>query len=122
MTPREVAEATYAAFNDGDIEAWKALCSDDMVFITGGQLPYSGTFKGPDDVIQNCFSAIAANYTGFSVKPVEMWESGDSVWTTFVAESAQGRFEGAHLTKVEGGKVVYFRAFDDTQTAAGLLS
>ena len=51
-----------------------------------------------------------------------MWESGDSVWTTFVAESAQGRFEGAHLTKVEGGKVVYFRAFDDTQAAAGLLS
>ena len=122
MTPKEVAEATYAAFNDGDIEAWKALCSDDMVFLTGGQLPYSGTFKGPDDVIENCFPAIAANYTDFAVKPVEMWESGDSVWVTFVAESTQGRFEGAHLSKVAGDKIVYFRAFDDTQTAVGLLS
>ena len=70
----------------------------------------------------NCFSALAANFTNFTVKPVEMWESGDSVWVTFVAESTQGRIEGAHLNKVEGGKVVYFRAFDDTQTAAGLLS
>ena len=122
MTPREVVEAAYAAFDKGDMEAWKALCSDDLVFITGGQLPYSGTFKGPDDVIENCFSALATNFTNFTVNPVEMWESGDSVWVTFVAEMTQGRVEGAHLNKVVGDKLVYFRAFDDTQTVAGLLS
>lgn len=122
MTPREVVEAIYATFNEGDVEAWKDLCCDDLVFVTQGKLPYSGTFKGPDDVIKNCFSAIAANYTGLVVKPVEWWESGDSVWTTFVAESMQGRFEGAHLFKVAGDKVAYFHAFDDTQTAASLIS
>ena len=61
MTPRKVVEAIYATFNEGDVEAWKALCSDDLVFVSQGTLPYSGTFKGPDDVIGNCFSAIAAN-------------------------------------------------------------
>jgi len=34
----------------------------------------------------------------------------------------QGRFEGAHLFKVAGDKVVSFHAFDDTQTAASLIS
>ena len=122
MSPREVGEALYATFNEGDVEAWKALCSDELVFVTQGKLPYSGTFKGPDDVIENCFSAIAANYTDLVVTPVEWWESGNSVWTTFVAESVQGRFGGAHLLKIAGGKLVYFHAFDDTQTAASLLS
>ena len=121
MTPRELVEALYATFNKGDTEAWKALCADDLVWVTKGKLPYSGVFNGPDDVIANCFSAIAASYPGITVTAVEWWESGDSIWTTFEAKSEKGTFEGAHLSKVSGGKLTYFRAFDDTQQAAGLL-
>ena len=122
MTPREIVEAIYATFNEGDIEAWKALVAEDLVWITGGRLPYSGTFNGPDDVIANCFSAIGVNYPEITVTPVEWWESGDAVWTTFEAKNAKGSFEGAHLFRVAKGKLKYFRAFDDTQGSAELLA
>ena len=121
MTPRDLVEAIYTTFNKGDVEAWKALCADDLVWVTKGKLPYSGVFNGPDDVIANCFSAIAASYPGIAVTAVEWWESGDSIWTTFEAKSEKGDFDGAHLFKVSGGKLTYFCAFDDTQQAAGLL-
>ena len=122
MTPREIVEAIYTTFNEGDVEGWKALCADDLVWVTKGRLPYSGIFNGPDDVIANCFSAIAENYPGIAVTPIKWWESGDSVWTTFDAKNERGSFDGAHLFRVANGKLKYLRAFDDTQGAAGLLA
>ena len=38
MTPRAIVEAIYTTFNEGDIEAWKALVAEDLVWITGGRL------------------------------------------------------------------------------------
>ena len=80
MTNLELIKAMYTSFESGDMETWRNLVSSDCVFTISGNLPISGTFNGPDDVIENCFSAWAEHFSELSFSDLKFWECGDTVF------------------------------------------
>ena len=80
MTNIELIKAMYASFESGDMETWRTLVTSNCVFTISGNLPISGTFNGPDDVIENCFSAWAEHFSELSFSDLKFWECGDTVF------------------------------------------
>ena len=124
MAPIDVVKAVYATFAIGDMSTWKTYMSPDLVFKVAGHLPQSGTFNGPEDVINNCFGPMAEHYPGISITPIQFWECGDTVFVECKSCSDNLPEEGLlemHKIIVEGEVCVSFQDYFDTEAASAAL-
>ena len=115
----------YTSFESGDMETWRNLVSSDCVFTISGNLPISGTFNGPDDVIENCFSAWAEHFSELSFSDLKFWECGDTVFAESNVVGGGLPSDGVsemHKITIENGKIVEFRDYFDSAPDATLLA
>ena len=107
-------KAAYAAFNTGNIEAWRAELAPDVEWIMQKGMPYEGTWIGAAAVEANVFSVIDEMFTSFQVTPIAYYESGDTVFI-HVRMTAEGLdTEVMHMAKMEAGKFAKFQVFENT--------
>jgi ketosteroid isomerase-like protein len=121
----ETIRGAYESFNSGNIDAVLAVLDDDVEWVEpgGGNSP-SGTFRGPQSVGQDVFSAVPQNFEGFRAEPENFDDQGDTVVVT-------GRFSGknksgaeldsafTHTYEMKDGKVAKLTNEVDEGWAAG---
>ena len=124
MTNIELCKAMYTSFESGDMETWRTLVSANCVLVISGNLPISGTFNGPDDAIENCFSAWGEHYSNLSFSDLKFWECGDTVFAESNVVGGGLPSEGVleiHRITIENSKIVEFRDYFDTAPYAAML-
>ena len=79
---------------------------------------------GPDDVIENCFSAWAEHFSDLSFSDLKFWECGDTVF----AESnvvggglPSGGVSEMHRITIENSKIVEFHDYFDSAPYTAML-
>ncbi|WNJ20363.1 nuclear transport factor 2 family protein [Pontibacter sp. G13] len=114
MTNREVIERCYAAFNNGDMVEWAKFCHPNAKFHTLGNLPTSGVFTGPEDIIHGCLSKIPMFWSNFQVKIRNIYEAGDTCFVHCDMTARNLTTEGLHMMRISNDQFTFFQAFDDT--------
>ena len=116
MSVTEIVQQAYKAFGEGDMEKLASLMSDSYVAKIPESLPDAGTFNGPNDFIQNCLAKIPTLWSDFEIEPIQMYESGNTVFMHGKITAGGKTSETMHMSVVEDGKFVKFQAFDDSAT------
>ena len=120
-----VVQSAYAAFNRGDIPAVLDVIADDVEwkFIGSKGLPYTGTFRGKDEVAK-FFASIPEVEDLLVFEPRESIPAGDKV-AVLGWERSQVRLGGkvfesewAHIFTIRDGRIVRFWGMYDTQASA----
>ena len=108
----ELVRGAYEDFNSGNIPGVLGRLDAEVEWIEpgGGNAP-SGTFRGPDSVGQDVFSAVAEHFDEFSAQAEELRDEGDSVIVTgtFKGKAKSGAEMDAsfeHRYDVRDGKIV----------------
>jgi ketosteroid isomerase-like protein len=126
QTPREVVDALFAAIQAGDREAILNLLSEDVECWVAGppEIPYAGTFRGREEVAR-FFTAFNGAIDYESWQAQEFVAEGDTV-VVIGEERWRARSTGraadnpwAHILTVRDGKIVRFRAYEDTAASRG---
>ena len=116
MSASEIVQQAYAAFGEGDMETLASLMSDSYVLKLPESLPNGGTFNSPSDFIQNCLAKIPTLWSDFETEPIQIYESGNSVFFHGKINAGGKTCETMHMSVIEDGKFVKFQAFDDSAT------
>ena len=116
MSVTEIVQQAYEAFGEGDMEKLGSLMSDSYVGKLPESLPNGGTFNGPNDFIQNCLAKIPTLWSNFEIEPIQIYESGNTVFFHGKITAGGKTSESMHMSVIEDGKFVKFQAFDDSAT------
>jgi ketosteroid isomerase-like protein len=122
---RAVVQSAYAAFSRGDIPAVLDLIADDVEWKFYGSkgLPYTGTFRGKDEVAK-FFASIPEVEDLLVFEPREYISAGEKVavlgWERSQVRSGGKVFESewVHLFTTRDGRIVRFWGMYDTEAAA----
>jgi ketosteroid isomerase-like protein len=120
VSASEVAtlRAAYQAFGRGDIPAVLAALDPQVAWECPAELPFGGTFRGPEEVL-GYFQALAGTFESLEVVPDLFLDAGpehvvvrgrDRV--TLGGEPMDVAF--LHLATLRGGRVVAFREYLDS--------
>src|SRR5262245_30558476 len=124
-TNLEIIKNAYAAFGRGDIPAILAMCDPSSEWDVPGpkELPWAGTYRGPEGA-QKYFATIGAESEVEAFEPQRFVADGDTVIVLGV-ETVRSRRTGrsysthwAHVFTLANGKIIKYRPFYDTATAA----
>jgi ketosteroid isomerase-like protein len=115
MSNLEVIKKGYAYFAVGDMAGWSSLVHDNAEWVMPGSLPASGTFVGPENIIQNCFMKIMPLFPNMAIEIKGIYESGDTAFVNVMVTADDLEAEAVHMMKMVDGKFAYFRAFNDTE-------
>jgi ketosteroid isomerase-like protein len=107
-------KAAYEAFSAGDLEAWRAVHSEEVVWTILEGLPYAGTHVGPDNIIKNVFEQISELWPDFQVKPIAYYEVGDKVFVHVKITIGGKQTEAVHMATLKDGKQVAFTPFENS--------
>ena len=116
----EIVEGAYAAFARGDVPGVLAAMADDIEWHEAEGMPYGGVHRGGDAVVRNVFAPLAADIHDFTVTPIELIPSGETVAVvarytgTGKSTGKEMDLEVVHVWDVRDGKIVRFRQFADT--------
>ena len=124
METLEVVKKVYETFRNGDIDGFKSLLSSEIQWNIMGNLPHSGTFYGPDDVLENSICKLQESFPDFEVTPKQFWQSDNTVVVEcdFSSEKMQGAgWFGMHKLTVLKGQITHFQDYFDTQQFANVL-
>ena len=120
-TPVETVRRFYDALGCGDVPAVLAVLDANIEWTEAERFPYySGTWHGPQAVLNNLLIPLARDWEGFSAKVHELIAAGDRVVSlgTYAGTSKRtGRsFSAAfaHVWTVRGEKLVRFNMYTDT--------
>lgn len=111
----DTVRGNYEAFNRGDTQTVLQSLDPEVEWIEpgGGRAP-GGTFRGPESVGRDVFSAVPENFDEFTADGDEFRDEGDRVVVT-------GRFHGKrkdggeldasfeHINEMRDGKIVRFQ-------------
>lgn len=126
----EVVRGLYAAFASGDVPAFLARLSPDLLWCEAEGFPMAdrNPYRGPEAVLQGVFGRIAEFWREFRVEQPEFHGSGDVVVVL-------GRYRGvvanngrpmdvqiAHTWWLRDGMVVRFQQMCDTAAVAAALA
>ena len=115
MSPNVLAaKAGYDAFGLGDMDAWKEAQDPEAVWVIQKGLPYSGTYVGPQAVMDNVFASIEKLWPDFKVQPINFYESGDTVFVHIKMTAENLDSESIHMVTLRDGKYIRFQPFDDS--------
>jgi ketosteroid isomerase-like protein len=109
-----VVKAGYDAFAIGDMEAWAAVQSDDVVWDIPVGLPYSGSYTGTEAIKQGVIGPISEMWPEFKVEPIHFYESGNVVFVHGKMTAEGLDTETVHMVTVKDGKYSRFQPFDDS--------
>ena len=118
MGHTHLIEKVYERFSAGDLDGWAQLHASDFEFKYLGNLPFSGTFDGPQNAIDQCFLNIPKYLENFLVTPFRMFKCGNVVFVHIQMTATNLDTEAMHMFTVEDGLVKKFQGFDNT----GLMS
>lgn len=121
MNPLRVVQDFYAALGRGDVAAVLGLLDPHVEWTEAERFPYySGTWRGPQAVLDNLLKRLAQDWNDFSATPDDFLVDGNRV-------VAVGRYAGtykrtaksmtapfAHLWSASDGKVMSFLMSTDT--------
>lgn len=119
----------YDAFARGDIEAATENFADDVTWegSNSDRVPGSGTYTGPQEIVQNAWAVIPQNWDDFKVEPDEFIESGETV-IALGHNEAKAKSTGktvkvpfVHVWRFEGGKIKRVQTLTDTAVIAEAL-
>jgi hypothetical protein len=127
-TPLHIIESLYEALAEGDVGAVRALIDPAIEWTEAQGFPLSGTYRGPDAVIQGVIVKLAEEWEDFRTVPDEFVDGGDTV-------VALGRYSGtykatgklfeapfAHVWRVRDGRAVSYTQYTDTLLADRALT
>jgi len=119
----------YQAFANGDIEAATEIFADDIRWEgpNTDRIPGSGTYTGPQEIVQNAWAPIPQTWDDFSVTPDEFIEQDDTV-IVLGHNEAKAKSTGkqvsvpfVHVWRFDGGKAKRVQTLTDTAVIAEAL-
>ena len=116
----ETIRAMYAAFATGDVPAVLAALDPGVEWTEAEGFPYAGTYVGPEAVLNGVFARLGSEWDGFSAKPDEILDAGDTVVSLgqysgrYKATGKDFKAHFAHVFRVRDGKIRQFRQYTDT--------
>lgn len=116
----ETVRGLYESFAEGDINSVVNTWASDIELIEPEGLVGSGTFEGPDEILENVFAGLANDWRDVSVTPERVVDGGDTVvalitWSgTNVDTGKSTEFRGAHVFDFEDGKIVRWTSYADS--------
>lgn len=79
-TPVDTVRRFYDALGNGDVPAVLSLLDAQVEWTEAERFPYySGTWKGPQAVLDNLLKPLSGDWVGFSAKAHEFIAEGDRV-------------------------------------------
>ena len=76
----EIVLKAYDLFEQQNIKELEGLYSSDIVCVINGNMSWSGTFNGFDDMLENCFSKLGASIPDFKINILKTWETENIVF------------------------------------------
>lgn len=116
----EIVREAYAAFNEGDIETVTGIMDADVEWTEPEGSPYSGTYDGPDAVVENVFARSMEDVEGFEVATDRFIDGGDTIVVLGTARGTVMRsgkslnVPFAHVCDLEDGRMTRFVDYTDT--------
>lgn len=110
----------YRNFAKGDIPAVLEVFEPDIEWTEAEGFPYGGTYKGPDDIMENVFMKLGTEWDGFSVAPDEFIDAGDKIIVlgkysgTYKETGKSFKADFAHVWTLKDGKAAKFVQYTDT--------
>ncbi len=116
----DVVRGIYDAFGRGDIDAFFGAASPDLEWDESEGMPYGGTYRGREAILENVVQPILADVDGFSAVPDEILPLDDT------RVIARGRYGGkgaggtldakfVHVWTVTDGKASRYEQLADTR-------
>jgi ketosteroid isomerase-like protein len=110
----------YQNFAKGNIPAVLEVFEPDIEWTEAEGFPYGGTYKGPNDVMENVFMKLGTEWDGFSVAPDEFIDAGDKIVVlgkysgTYKETGRSFEADFAHVWTLKDGKATKFVQYTDT--------
>ena len=117
MTITEIVLKAYDLFEQQNMKELEELFSSDIVFVINGNMSWSGTFNGFDDIVENNFSKLGASIPDLKINILKTWETENIVFvrTDLTSEKFDKPLPALHMMEFNSdGKFTFFHAFDDT--------
>jgi ketosteroid isomerase-like protein len=120
-SPVDIVRRFYVALGRGDVPAVVSLLDPQVEWTEAERFPYySGTWHGPQAVVDNLLVPMADDWDGFSVEPNEFIAAGNRV-VSLGTYSGRSKKTGrplsaafAHVWTVRGDKLTRFNMHADT--------
>ncbi|MGE0130723.1 MAG: nuclear transport factor 2 family protein [Blastocatellales bacterium] len=128
MSNLNVIQGAYSAFAKGDVPAVLGILDANVVWKEADGFPLTGTYNGPQAVLEGVFMRIGPLWEGFAVTPQEFIDGGETVVAlgqytgTAVATGKPLQVDFAHIWKFQDGKVIRFVQYVDTLLAQQSLT
>jgi ketosteroid isomerase-like protein len=124
MSQADVAalQDAYRAFSRGDFEVASQVLAPDVEWVEHGRgMPYSGTWRGTESVVNDVWTPFTQYWGGPGVVGLEadqFLDAGDWVVVTgrFVGRDSEGRTLDApcaHVWRMSGGSATHFANYVD---------
>jgi ketosteroid isomerase-like protein len=116
----EIVRGIYESFARGDVPGVLGTFDPNIEWTEAEGFPYAGTYRGPDAIVQNVFMKLGTDWDGFTVKPEQLVEEGDTVISigtysgTFRATGKPMEARFAHVWLVKDGKALHFEQIVDS--------
>lgn len=127
MSNLTAVQGLYEAFARGDVPGVLGFLDDDIAWTEAEGFPYSGTYQGPDAVLNGVFMRLATEWDGYAAVPAEFIDGGDTIVVlgtysgTYKATGKGFRADFAHIWKIKNGKAIRFVQYTDTLLVANAL-
>lgn len=116
----ESVKEAYDALARGAVDDVTAMMAEDIEWVEAEGGPYGGTYRGPDEVVEEVLAPLGGEWDEFVVEPERFVEGGDTVvamgtYNGTYAETGKS-FEApfAHVWDFDDGTVVRFQQYVDT--------
>jgi uncharacterized protein len=120
-TPAAIVRSFYDALGRGDVAAVVSLLDAEVEWTEAERFPYySGTWRGPQAIVDNLLVPLATDWAGFSANVDELIAEGNRV---VALGTYSGKFKKsgrsfsapfAHVWSVRSGKLARFDMHTDT--------
>jgi ketosteroid isomerase-like protein len=125
MTNGEIIGGVYDAFAKGDVPTVLGAMDANIEWTEAEGFIYSGTFNGPNAVLENVFMKFATEWDGFAAVPTQIIDGGDGSVVAlgnysgkYLATGKSMTVPFAHAWTLRDGKAVTFQQYTDTLVIA----
>jgi len=125
----DVVRRFYGYLKTGDVPAVLGLLDSEVKWTEAEGFPYySGTWVGPDAVLNNLLKRLAADWNDFAATPDDYLIEGSKLVSfghysgTYKKTGKSIRAAFAHVWTVDDGKITSFLMFTDTAKVLAALT
>lgn len=119
-TNKEIVEAAYAGFAQGDIHSVLAAMDETIEWTEADGYVLAGTYVGPQAVVEGVFMRLGDVFDGFAIEMDQIIADGDTVVALGTCSwkhkttGAPARVKLVHVWTVADGKLTTFQQHIDT--------